>query len=44
MYRPYLDEETGQTAGVIALIRDITERKTAEQQIVSAAKKTVEED
>jgi diguanylate cyclase (GGDEF)-like protein/PAS domain S-box-containing protein len=33
VYRPYVDDETGETAGVIALIRDITERKAAEQQI-----------
>ena len=33
VYRPYVDEETGETAGVIAVLRDITERKEAEQQI-----------
>ena len=33
IYRPYVDEETGETAGVIAVIRDITDRKAAEQQI-----------
>ncbi len=33
VYRPYVDDETGEIAGVIALIRDITERKNAEQQI-----------
>jgi len=33
VYRPYVDDETGEIAGVIALIRDITQRKAAEQQI-----------
>ncbi|HVG22993.1 MAG TPA: diguanylate cyclase, partial [Thermoanaerobaculia bacterium] len=33
VYRPYVDDESGQPAGVIALIRDITERKSVEQQI-----------
>ena len=33
VYRPHVDEVTGEISGVIALIRDITERKSAEQQI-----------
>jgi diguanylate cyclase (GGDEF)-like protein/PAS domain S-box-containing protein len=33
IYRPYVDDETGEIAGVIALLRDITERKAVEQQI-----------
>ena len=32
VYRPYVDD-TGEISGVIALVRDITERKAAEQQI-----------
>ena len=32
VYRPYVDDD-GETIGVIALVRDITERKKAEQQI-----------
>ncbi|HEX6099172.1 MAG TPA: EAL domain-containing protein [Thermoanaerobaculia bacterium] len=32
VYRPYIGDD-GETLGVIALIRDITERKAAEQQI-----------
>lgn len=32
VYRPYVDDD-GEIIGVIALIRDITERKAAEQQI-----------
>ncbi|HVE73247.1 MAG TPA: EAL domain-containing protein [Thermoanaerobaculia bacterium] len=31
--RPYVDDETGEVSGVIALARDITERKMAERQI-----------
>ena len=33
VYRPYVDDESAQTAGVIAVVRDITERKAVEQQI-----------
>jgi diguanylate cyclase (GGDEF)-like protein/PAS domain S-box-containing protein len=33
VYRPYVDDESGETAGVIAVIRDITERKAVERQI-----------
>jgi diguanylate cyclase (GGDEF)-like protein/PAS domain S-box-containing protein len=32
VYRPYIDDD-GEILGVVALIRDITERKAAEQQI-----------
>jgi diguanylate cyclase (GGDEF)-like protein len=32
VYRPYIDDD-GEIIGVVALIRDITERKAAEQQI-----------
>ena len=33
VYRPYRDSASGAVAGVVVLIRDITARKTAEQQI-----------
>jgi diguanylate cyclase (GGDEF)-like protein/PAS domain S-box-containing protein len=33
VYRPYVDEEGSETAGVVAMLRDITARKAAEQQI-----------
>jgi diguanylate cyclase (GGDEF)-like protein/PAS domain S-box-containing protein len=33
VYRPYVDDETDAISGVIAVARDVTERKSAEQEV-----------